>query len=222
MVAMMADPVKGRTEAGRRREQRAHRTRARIAESALRLFLERGYVATTVEAIADEAGVAPATVYQAFGTKQAVLARVLDTAIAGDAAPVPLLDRDWVAEARRHRSPRRRLAAAVRRAAQVAVRTAALKEVMRDAAATDSRVRELIREDHQRRRQTQRVLVEIAIGNDELRPGMTFDRAADTFSMLVNSNSYKVANEALGWDERDWQQWLVGVLTHQFFGDGGR
>ena len=92
----MGEPVKGRTEAGRRREERARHRRQRVADTALRLFLERGYVATTVEAIAREAAVAPATVYQAFRTKQAILARVLDQAIAGDAEPAALLDRNWV------------------------------------------------------------------------------------------------------------------------------
>ncbi len=215
----MSEVVKGKTEAGRRREQRARRTRARIADAALRLFLDRGYPATTVEAIASRAGVAPATVYQAFGTKQAVLARVLDTTIAGDDATVPLLEREWVAEALRHRSPARRLAAVVRGSAQVAARTAPLKEVVRDAAATDPRARELIREDDERRRQTQRALVEMAVGDDELRPGTTLDRAADAFFLLVNSGSYEVA-ESLGWSEADWQQWLVDVLTAELFGDG--
>ena len=120
---------------------------------------------------------------------------------------------------RRDRSPRRRLAAAVQGAAHVAVSTAALKEVIRDAAAVDPRARELIREDHRRRRETQRTPVEIAIGNSELRPGMAFDQAADTFSILVASNGYDLANQSLGWDERDWQQWLVQVLAHQLFGD---
>src|SRR5438309_11992911 len=130
----MAHPVTGKTEAGRRREQRAHETRARIAGAALRLFLDRGYVATTVEAIAAEAGVAPATVYQAFGTKHAVLARALDATIVGDVAPVPLLERDWVQQARKYRSGKRRLAAAVERAAEIAARAAPLQAVMRDAA----------------------------------------------------------------------------------------
>ena len=89
----MRDPVKGKTAAGRRREERARQTRARVADAALRLFQERGYVATTVEAIASEAGVAPATVYQAFGSKQAVLARALNATIAGDLEPVAMLDR---------------------------------------------------------------------------------------------------------------------------------
>ena len=214
----MPDPVKGKSEAGRRREQRALQTRARITDAALRLFCERGYVATSVEAIAAEAAVAPATVYQAFGTKQAVLARALDASITGDGQPVPLLERDWVAAARRHRGARGRLVAVVRGAAQVAAQTAALKEVMRDAAATDSAVRELIREDHDRRRVTQRALVEVAVGEHDLRRGMTLDKAADAFFLLMNSDTYRLATEVLGWSADDWQQWLVETLTHELLG----
>jgi AcrR family transcriptional regulator len=211
----MPDPVKGKSEAGRRREQRALQTRARITEAALRLFCERGYVATSVEAIAAEAAVAPATVYQAFGTKQAVLARALDASITGDGQPVPLLERDWVAAARGHRGARARLVAVVRGAAQVAAQTAALKEVMRDAAATDPAVRELIREDHDRRRETQRALVEVAVDEHDLRRGMTLDKAAEAFFLLVNSDTYRIATEVLGWSVDDWQRWLVETLTHE-------
>lgn len=215
----MSDPVKGKTPAGHRREQAAHQTRARIADAARRLFLDRGYVATTVDAIASEAGVAPATVYQAFGTKHAVLARALDATIAGDAEPIPLLDREWVAAARRHRDARRRLAAVVRGAARVAAQTAPLKEVMRDAAATEPVVRDLIRDDHIRRRATQRALVQSAIGHEGLRQGMNLDRAADAFFLLVNSSTYQLTTDALGWSEGDWQQWLVDVLTREVFAD---
>ncbi|HEX6419601.1 MAG TPA: helix-turn-helix domain-containing protein, partial [Acidimicrobiales bacterium] len=109
----MADPVKGKSPAGRRREQRARATRQRIVAAATALFGERGYAATTVGAIAGEAGVAPATVYQAFGTKSAILKRALDEAIVGDAEPLPLLERDWVAAARREPDARRRLAIVV-------------------------------------------------------------------------------------------------------------
>lgn len=218
----MADPVKGKTEAGRRREQKAHHTRARVAAAALRLFLEHGYLATTVEAIAREAGVAPATVYQAFGTKQAVLARALDTTIVGDAAAVALLDRDWVAKAGRQRGPRRRLEAVVRQAARVAARTAPLKRVMRDAAATDTQVRELIREDHRGRLATQQALVELAFGTESPSTSKSNDRALDTFFLLVNSDTYTMATEILGWTDDEWQQWLVEVLTRQLVDDSAR
>lgn len=221
----MADPVKGRTDAGRRREQRALQTRSRIVDAARRLFLRRGYLATSIEAIATEAGVATATVYQAFGTKQAVLSRVLDSTIVGDAGAGPLLERDWVAAARRRRSARRRLESVVRGASQVAAATAPLKQVMRDAAAADPQVRDLIGQDHERRRRTQRALVELAVGDDAaLRPGLTLDQAADTFFLLVNSDTYELATGTLGWSRATWEEWLVSTLTDRLLdpSDGHR
>jgi AcrR family transcriptional regulator len=212
------EPVKGKTEAGRRREERARHKRQRVADAALWLFLEHGYMATTIEAIARKAAVAPATVYQAFGTKQAILARILDQAIAGDAQPAALLDRDWVKQASRHPDPRQRLALVIRHTSHVAARTAPVKEVMRDAAAADPAVWQLIRDDDQRRYITQQTLVDSVIGADSLRAGCDRDHAAATFFALVNSHSYQLLATHLGWSPADWQQWLTAVLDRELFG----
>lgn len=48
-------------------------TRERIVDAARGLMAERGWVGTTIDAIAEKAGVAPATVYSAFGNKLAIL-----------------------------------------------------------------------------------------------------------------------------------------------------
>lgn len=213
----MREPVKGATAAGRRREERARHTRQRVVDAALRLFLERGYAATTIEAIAREAAVAPATVYQAFGTKQAILARILDQTIAGDAGPAALLDRDWVKQAGQHPSPRQRLALVIQHTAHVAARTAPVKEVMRDAAAADPAVRQLLREDDQRRYLTQQALVDLVIGGDSLRPGCDRDHAAATFFAMVNSHCYQLLARHLGWSPADWQRWLTSALDRELF-----
>src|SRR3982074_765606 len=73
------------------RRPKALATRRRIRDAARRLFVGRGYGATTIEAIAGEAGVAVPTVYLAFGTKRALLAELLDIAAVGDGGPVPAL-----------------------------------------------------------------------------------------------------------------------------------
>jgi len=216
----VTEPVKGKTDAGRRREERARQRRERVVDAASRLFGERGYVATTIEAIAREAAVAPATVYQAFGTKQAILARILDVTIAGDADPAALLDRDWVRLAARHQDPRQRLALVVRHTSQVAARTAPVKEVMRDAAAADPAVRQLLLEDDRRRYLTQQALVDLIIGADSLRPGCDRDQATATFFALVNSHGYQLLATQRGWSPDDWQRWLTGVLDRELFGSG--
>ncbi|HZC54175.1 MAG TPA: helix-turn-helix domain-containing protein, partial [Mycobacterium sp.] len=66
----------------------------RIVAAARTLFVRDGYVATTLVAVADQAGVAHRTVYARFGTKAALLKRVVDVAIVGDVQPVDLHSRD--------------------------------------------------------------------------------------------------------------------------------
>jgi len=204
-MTTVGEPVKGKTEAGRRREEQARLRRQRVVDAALRLFLERGYVATTIEAIAREAAVAPATVYQAFGSKQAILARILDATIAGDTGPAALLERGWVRQASQDPDPRQRLALVIQHTSGVAARTAPIKEVMRDAAAADPAVRQLLREDDQRRQVTQRTLIDLVIGSDSLRAGCDRDHAAAT---------YRGTWAHCAWERQSFTDPLAYSITH--------
>ncbi|MEV5646881.1 TetR family transcriptional regulator [Nocardia sp. NPDC052254] len=71
------------------RAQRRRQTRQLILEAARELFAERGYIETTIRAIAQRADVDPALVMQHFGTKSALFAEVagipetLDDALEG-------------------------------------------------------------------------------------------------------------------------------------------
>ncbi len=90
----MTDAVKASTAAGPDlRAQRVARTEAELIAAAEALFVSRGYVATTLTAIARRAGVAPRTVYVRFGTKAALFKRVVDRALVGDAEPVDVAHR---------------------------------------------------------------------------------------------------------------------------------
>src|SRR5215216_376860 len=71
----MTDPVKPRSTY---RQAQAAATRERIAEAARRLFAAAGYGATSIEAIAAEAGVAVRTVYSAFGAKREILSFICE------------------------------------------------------------------------------------------------------------------------------------------------
>src|SRR5688500_3804430 len=85
------------------RRERSRQTRRRIVDAATHLFVARGYVASTIEDVAAEAGVAVQTVYYVFGTKPLLLSAVLDASIAGDVEPVPILERSWIESLRTER-----------------------------------------------------------------------------------------------------------------------
>src|ERR1700747_1540117 len=70
-----------------------------VCEAASRLFSPKGYLATSIEDIAAEAGVARPTVFSAVGPKPVILRAVVDQALAGDDAPIPIAERPWWREA---------------------------------------------------------------------------------------------------------------------------
>jgi AcrR family transcriptional regulator len=74
-------PMSGTIRATDRRRIRGQlvvaETRREIFEAAHRLFVEHGYVRTTIPAIAEEAGVAVQTIYNTIGSKRAVFEGVL-------------------------------------------------------------------------------------------------------------------------------------------------
>ncbi len=80
------------------RQEQAEATRIRIADAARSLFGERGYGATSMESIAEQAGVAVRTVYSAFGAKREILSliceRWLADAGAGEGAAAVLAEPD--------------------------------------------------------------------------------------------------------------------------------
>ena len=61
------------------RERHAALTRSVILEVARRQFGERGFAATAVRPIAEEAGISVQTLYTTFGSKQGVLLALVDT-----------------------------------------------------------------------------------------------------------------------------------------------
>ena len=121
-----------------RREQQARRTRARITAAAARRFLACGYAAATMRAVAADAGVALPTVELVFGTKARLLKAVIDTAIAGDDAPVPMLDREWATGAESMTGPAEFVAVCAQQLTESAQRAAGLTLVALEAAWVDA------------------------------------------------------------------------------------
>lgn len=78
------------------RQLQAQMTRERIVDAARVLMSERGWVGATIDAIADEAGVATQTVFAAFGNKLGILAALREKMLRD--SKIPELMRDIAAE----------------------------------------------------------------------------------------------------------------------------
>jgi TetR/AcrR family transcriptional regulator, regulator of autoinduction and epiphytic fitness len=61
------------------RQRQAQATRSMIVAAAQALFLEQGYICTTIETIAERSGVANSTVYAIFGSKRGILRAIRDS-----------------------------------------------------------------------------------------------------------------------------------------------
>jgi AcrR family transcriptional regulator len=214
----MAGPVKPRRayDSHRRREQ-AQATRRSILEAARELFIERGYVATTIDAIATRADVSAETVYAAFGTKRAVLSELVDVSIAGGAEAPAILDQAWVLELRAERDPRRRLRILARNGSAILERRAALDEVVRGAAGAEPDIAALWARGKAERFAGQRALLEIVVGDGSLAEGLDLDRGADILYAVGSAETYRLLVVDRGWSASRFERWYGETLERLLF-----
>src|SRR5450432_1196323 len=121
-----------------RRQQQAAATRQTILEAAERLFLQEGYPATTMDAIAAEAGVSLKTAYLPFSTKSGLLRTLWDLRLKGDDADPPVADHDWFRDVMAESDPARKLQLNARNSRAAKTRIGAMFKVIRGAAEVDA------------------------------------------------------------------------------------
>ena len=192
-----------------RRSRRAEATRLRIIDAAAKLFDERGYGGTTIEAVASEADVAVETVYARFKNKRNLLAAYLDTTIVGDTQPVPLLDRDEVRKIRETNDQHEQVRLLAQLARNLLGRAASAHAALLSAAAVDPEVTAIAEEDDRRRRATQRAFVEIVAAAGPLRDGLSIAEATDTFGALASPETYALLTRRRGWSPARYERWLA-------------
>jgi AcrR family transcriptional regulator len=191
----------------------AHQTRSRIVAAARSLFLENGYPATTIAAVARRAEVAPDTVYTTFGGKLALLRAVLDLVVGGDDEDVKVLDRPGPQAMRAEADQRRQVAMLAAGVAVQLDRIAPIDAVLRSAAAVDAGAAEL-RADIQlrQRREAMRVAVSWIAANGPLRPGLAESDAAAIVWTLTSPEVHALYREGCGWSRERYESWLREAL----------
>ena len=190
------------------RQRQALETQRLIVEAAKTLFLEQGYAPTTIQAIAERAGVAVSTVYAIFTNKRGLLKAIRETWHLTSQA------RDIYRRATQESDPARRLelyAHANRRqwetgAEMIAIYTSAAA-VDLDASA------ELQSALSGRRKNISAWLAETA---PLLRADLSLEQICAIHLALTRAEVYQELVEVWGWTPGQYEAWLAETLQQQF------
>ncbi|GAA2870985.1 TetR family transcriptional regulator [Streptosporangium fragile] len=194
------------------RQDSARRTRQAIVAAAADLFVERGYAATSLTDIATAADVARPTVFAAFGSKPALLREVLDQALAGDDAPVPVADRPWFRPVWEAATPAAVLDAYAEVCTLIGGRAAPIFETVRRAADVVPAATELWETLQGNRRAGARMVVEHVRTLGPLRPGLDGERAVDVLWLLNDPAHFDALVRQRGWARDAFRDWLAGMM----------
>jgi AcrR family transcriptional regulator len=194
------------------RKEQAGQTRMRILDAAERLFSDRGYAASTMEAVAAGAGVAVDTVYAAFGSKRGVLQALLGVRVGGDASRIDLLDRPGPQSVRREPSQKRQLAAFAKDVSAIIERVGPVDDIIRGAAAVDAGIAALRVKAQEERYQSMRKLVSWVAANGPLRGGLSEDDAASIVWTMTSPEVHRLLRVGRGWTSARYTAWLEQSL----------
>jgi AcrR family transcriptional regulator len=185
-----------------------------ICAAAHRLFSDKGYLATSIEDIAAEAGVARPTIFTAVGPKATILRLVVDRALAGDDAPVPIAQRPWWREAIDEADPVRSIELHARNMCLINQRAAPVLRALETAASVDAEAGEVWARFQQQRRQG---LNEFAVTLTRKTTRVRYDEntITDTLCMLAADAYLRLVRDA-GWPTDRYQDWLTDVLLRLF------
>jgi AcrR family transcriptional regulator len=197
-----------------RREEQAAATRRAILEAAQRLFEKQGYAATTMAAIAEEAGVALKTVYVAFETKTGVLRALWNLRLRGERDEVPVAQQDWYREVVEEPDPERQLRLNARNSRARKVSIAALLDVIRSGALVEPEIEGLWSRIESDYHDNQRAIAESLHKKKALQRDLDVDRATDILWTINHPNLWQLLT-GRGWTPEEYEQWTADLACAQ-------
>lgn len=208
------------------RAERALATRRRMVRAAYDLFCQNGYLGTTINAVAEAAGVAVPTVYYTFGTKAALLSESLGAAIVGfdrwrepPREPIDMAEfldwHEWWADFETAATAAEALDLFVTHGAAVLRRVGPLVAALHGAAG-DPDAAEVARVSEARRVETYRTVVRaIARKPGGLRRGITEATATDIVVALFSAEVYQALAVGRGWSPKRCSAFFREILPAQ-------
>jgi AcrR family transcriptional regulator len=189
------------------RQRQALATRQLIVEAACELFLEHGYLATTIEAIGTRAGVAVSTVYAVFRNKRGILQAIRES------WHQESRQREIYQQAREQTEPKRRLVLAAHATRRQWETSSVMMTIYQGAAAADPDAAAELATALQGRRTFLTQFIDEMAG--QLRPGLSSIRAVVLFYTLTQPTIYQDLVRGEGWHPDEYEAWLAETLQQQ-------
>ena len=205
----MVESVKREPQARTRLARRA------VVDAARTLFLERGYAATTIDAISERSDVPAPTVYRLFSSKLGILKALLDVSIAGDEEQTAVQDRPNVASLFGERDPKKLLTGIAGVTTSINQRTNDVYFVLVSAAGSDPAAAELLGQIRQQRDEGQGRIARSLSRAKQLRRGLRERDAADLIHALMSPEMYRLLVDDRGWMPARYEEWLAAMLIDQ-------
>lgn len=211
----MSQPMRGvkraRTYDASGRQARARQLHATALDIARQLFLERGYVATTVESIAEAAGVSAATIYKTYGGKAGLVRELCQRALAGE-GPIPAEQRSNALRA--SSDPRAVIEGWGKLTAELAPRIAPLVLLLRDAAQADPDAAALYGELDRNRLTRMADNARYLANAGHLRDGVTIRDARDVMWLGTSPELYDLLVNRRHWSVAKYSRFVTESMTN--------
>ncbi len=189
------------------RERQASQTRTNILDATQRLLMDRGYAKTTIEAIAQEAGVAKQTVYAVFQSKRGIVAGLLDRAMLTERL-YELCDRS-LETANVHEA----LRLTAQLVLQVHESRSPVFDLLRGAGVLDPELARIENESRCCHRSEQEMHVRFLLHGRRLKDDITMEMALDVFWCLTGRDVYRMLVQERGWSGETYAKWLYEMLV---------
>jgi AcrR family transcriptional regulator len=200
------------------REGQARATRRAVVSAARDLFVELGWSGTTIDAVAARAEVSRKTVFSSVGGKAALLRLALDWALVGDDEPVPLSERQVIAELEELTDPRALVARWAQFVAELEERAAPLAAVLVVAADADPEAAHAHAASERNRLVGAEFIVSRLATTDGLRPGLTTQHAVAAALVLMDPAVHRTLVREHGWTRAEYTQWIERAAVAELLG----
>lgn len=214
---LMAEVKRARRYSSPVRDEQAARTRARILDAASHLFLERGYARTTMQDIADLAGVARDTIHAVFGSKARVLTALIDVRLVPDGSVANVTQRPDAQAVKRELDQRKQIELFADFITGISTQLRPVFEILRTASAVEPEMAAVFEEMNRFRMDNMQTYARWIAARGPLRVGTK--RAGEIIWTLASPDVGRMLCDELGWSQAQHARWLADTLARSLLPD---